>query len=425
MNKKVKVIRVFIASPSDVIQERDRSEIVVSEINRDIGDSLGVRLEAIRWETYVSPSMGRPEDVVLKQVDVNQWDIFIGIIWSRFGSPTGGYDTHNGLDFNSGTEEEFSIAYKSWKSTGFPQILFYRCIRPPKKITDIVGEQYKNVENFFNEFYHDKKHPGIVSQYEEIDDFERKLRGDLTKVVREIMKGYVNQSTPELNVDHRLHGFKNLFLPNKNEDRNISKKNAIKNAIDMKLIAHSGHSFFSLVGHKYRKELTNRLKEGATFKAILTNPWSYTALLIALTSKEQKGTLHDNYISILKGDLDPVKIINESSWYKIKFSDSIKGYLKLIDEYGENIQVKFTHHDLPSTIFLTESYCTFEPYLNINLDNRATEGMITFEIQTNETSHLYQNSLNYFDFLWDTSIFYDDFISDQEKYKSILTSNIS
>ena len=65
MKKRAQVIRVFIASPGDVAPERDRSELVINELNRDLGDALGVRLEAIRWENYVSPLMGRPEAVDL------------------------------------------------------------------------------------------------------------------------------------------------------------------------------------------------------------------------------------------------------------------------------------------------------------------------------------------------------------------------
>src|SRR5688500_2184321 len=121
-NTNIRIIRIFVASPSDVEIERDRVDLVIEELNRDIGESLGVRLESIRWEKYVAPLMGRPEDVVLQQVKLNEWDVFIGILWLRFGSPTGAVNPATDKPFLSGTEEEFNIAYNSWRKTEKPKI---------------------------------------------------------------------------------------------------------------------------------------------------------------------------------------------------------------------------------------------------------------------------------------------------------------
>lgn len=418
MKQKAQIIRVFIASPGDVAPERDRSELVINELNRDLGDAIGVRLEAIRWENYVSPLMGRPEEVVLDQVKVNQWDIFVGILWLRFGSPTGAFNTARNEEFLSGTEEEFDIAYKSWKKSGAPQILFYRCTRSPNSITDINAEQFKRVSNFFDEFSHDKQHPGIVGNYKDLDEFERRVREDLAKLVRTIAFNEPIEHGPALNAEHQSFGFKNLFLPHRNDERNSAKRQAIINSSDMKLIAHSGHSFFSAVGHRYRKELTERLEEGATFKAVLTNPWSLTALLIALASHEQSSPLHDYFSRVLDGKLDPIKVIEGSVWFSIKFKDSLSGYIQLVETFGDKIELRFTRHDLSATIFLTESYCSFEPYLNVNLSSRSRMGMMTFETQTESSSYLHSNASSYFDFLWAVSDPYEHFVTNENEYKS-------
>lgn len=424
MKKRAQVIRVFIASPGDVAPERDRSELVINELNRDLGDALGVRLEAIRWENYVSPLMGRPEAVVLDQVKVNQWDIFVGILWLRFGSPTGAFNTARNEEFLSGTEEEFNLAYESWKKTGGPQILFYRCTRSPKSITDINAEQFSRVTKFFEGFSHDKQHPGIVCPYQELDGFERKVREDLAKLVRSIAINEPIEHGPALSAEHQSFGFKNLYLPHRNDERNNAKRQAIIKSSDMRLIAHSGHSFFSAVGHRYRKELTERLEKGATFKAVLTNPWSLTALLIAIASQEQTTPLYDYYSRILDGKLDPIKIIEGSVWYSIKFKDSISGYIQLADTFGDKIELKFTRHDLPATAFLTESYCSFEPYLNVNLSSRARLGMMTFEMQTENSSYLYSNTSSYFDFMWAASASYEQFMKNENDYKSSIVQHI-
>jgi hypothetical protein len=420
MGKRAQVIRVFIASPGDVSLERDRAELVINEVNRDLGDALGVRLEAIRWENYVSPLMGRPEEVVLDQVKVSKWDIFIGILWLRFGSPTGAFNTSRNEEFLSGTEEEFHIAYESWKNTGSPKILFYRCTRSPQSITEINAEQFGRVTKFFDGFSYDKEHPGIVCPFAETNVFERRVREDLAKLVRSIVTNEPVECGSLLNVEHQSFGFKNLFLAHKNVERNDEKRKAIIKASNMKLVAHSGHSFFSAVGHRYRKELTERFEQGATFKAVLTNPWSLTTLLIAIASQDQSTILHDCYNRILDGKLDPINIIEGSVWYSIKLKDSISGYLQLVEKYGTNIELRFTRHDLPATVFLTEEYCSFEPYLNVNLSSRSRLGMMTFEIQTDKSSYLYSNSESYFDFMYNTSISYDQFIKNEANYKSTI-----
>ena len=51
----MKNIRIFIASPGDVAEERDIASIVVAEINRIFGETFGVNLDAVRWETHAWP----------------------------------------------------------------------------------------------------------------------------------------------------------------------------------------------------------------------------------------------------------------------------------------------------------------------------------------------------------------------------------
>jgi hypothetical protein len=115
MATRVKKMRVFAASPSDVNEERDCLSKVVEELNRTLGRERNIVLELVRWETHVAPDMGRPQAVVSRQV--GPFDIFVGIMWKRFGTPTGVAD--------SGTQEEFDTAFGYWKVTRRPRIMFY------------------------------------------------------------------------------------------------------------------------------------------------------------------------------------------------------------------------------------------------------------------------------------------------------------
>lgn len=112
----MKTVRVFIASPGDVTEERDITSVVVGEISRIFGNPSGVALEGVRWETHAWPDIGDDaQDVVNKQI--GEFDVLVGVMWRRFGSPT--------KRAKSGTGEEFERAYNLFRKHGRPKIMFY------------------------------------------------------------------------------------------------------------------------------------------------------------------------------------------------------------------------------------------------------------------------------------------------------------
>ena len=102
----MKRVRVFIASPGDVSEERDVVSLVVNELRRILSDIRQVELEPVRWETHAWPDVGAdPQDVINRQI--SRYDVFVGIMWRRFGTPT--------KRAESGTSEEFDRAYRYFK----------------------------------------------------------------------------------------------------------------------------------------------------------------------------------------------------------------------------------------------------------------------------------------------------------------------
>src|SRR6185295_982644 len=96
------------------------------ELNLNVGDLFGVRLEVIGWETHVPPGMGHPQQVILRHIDISSMDLFVGIMASRFGTPTD--------NAGSGTEEEYLRAKTSHLRRGTPEIWFYfRSARPRQR----------------------------------------------------------------------------------------------------------------------------------------------------------------------------------------------------------------------------------------------------------------------------------------------------
>lgn len=162
-------LRLFLASPGDVLTERERLSAVVEELNRTICPQLGFQLRLLKWETDTFPDLGRPQGVISKQI--GQYDVMIGIMWKRFGTPTGRAE--------SGTKEEFDAAYALWKLHGSPRILFYFS-RAPYVIRSIEEvEQLRKVLEFKSDL---QKH-GLVAEYFNPDEFEKKVREHLIKLL--------------------------------------------------------------------------------------------------------------------------------------------------------------------------------------------------------------------------------------------------
>jgi len=164
-----KHIRIFVASPGDVLRERDRLSSVVQELSTTIAPYKGFSLELVRWETHCMPALGRPQGVINAQIGL--YDIFVGIMWKRFGSPTGLTE--------SGTEEKFRVAYDTWRRNQSPSILFYFCQHPfmPRNIEEL--EQCKRVLAFRQEL----EQKGLIWEYPEHDTFADIIRPHLVRLL--------------------------------------------------------------------------------------------------------------------------------------------------------------------------------------------------------------------------------------------------
>src|SRR4051794_36232850 len=160
MRETLRLVRVFVASPSDVADERDAVQRVVDELNAPDGfaEQQGCVLKVLDWR-HVTSGMGRPEDVILDALQVGTWDIFVGILWARFGSPPHGRDSVTDRPYDSGSEEEFWLAYRSWQEQDRPDLWFFRKTAPVPPNLD--PNQSAKVQQFFKGFEAIGAHPGI------------------------------------------------------------------------------------------------------------------------------------------------------------------------------------------------------------------------------------------------------------------------
>lgn len=174
-------LRIFTASPSDMAVGRAKVQMVAAML-KPLADNLGIVLDVVDWRSAVS-DMGRPEQVILDQLKPTEWDVLIGMLWHRFGTPPGGKDPQTGKEYLSGTEEEFRTAYRLWKGHGKPRIMMYRCLRaiPPDTLDP---DQYKRVKEFFNQFDAVRgEHPGLYQSFETTEALEKLLLDNLQRLL--------------------------------------------------------------------------------------------------------------------------------------------------------------------------------------------------------------------------------------------------
>lgn len=157
----IRLIKVFLATPSDVMQERQIAKDVLDSINRTMGTEKGVRFEVVGWDTDSYPAYGKDAQAVINDqiADMAQFDLFVGIMWNRFGTPT--------PRAGSGTEEEFRRAVESLESNGRPAIMFYFNQRPYNPSNREEAGQKLKVLAFKEEI---DRH-GLTATYDGPDDF--------------------------------------------------------------------------------------------------------------------------------------------------------------------------------------------------------------------------------------------------------------
>jgi hypothetical protein len=172
----VKKLRVFFSSPGDLEEERKIAFEVVGEVNQDIGSIEGFILEPIAWETHTYSAQGTyPQAVISSQIG-STYDIFLGMMSTRFGSPT--------PSFGSGTEEEYNIALDLRKQHGFPEIAFL-FHSPSRNVDSIDLAQLSRVHIFREKVSSD----GVLYKiFHDDTQFRLELRRTLVGLSRGIMK---------------------------------------------------------------------------------------------------------------------------------------------------------------------------------------------------------------------------------------------
>jgi len=183
----------------------------------------GFFLELAEWQQCV-PDLGRTQEVIFQELKPESWDIFVGMLWTRFGTPCGlrEPETHREL---TGTEAELLKAIEIYLAHGRPRVLIYRSTRPPKSLKDVHGPQLEAIDDFLKNCEPKGKHPALVKLYEEPDEFERLVNEHLRKTLATLELEEVKRKQ-DLQEDHLkiVQLVLPLLLPKKEQQHLINLK---------------------------------------------------------------------------------------------------------------------------------------------------------------------------------------------------------
>lgn len=157
-------IKVFLASPGDLAEERKAAKEIVDDVNSQLAPALGYQVELVGWENTL-PGIGRPQAIINR--DLDGCDFFIGMLWKRWGTPPGAEP------YTSGFEEEFNRSMARNATEGRPGISLLLKDLDAASLAD-PGDHLKKVIAFKEQVFAEKKL--LCGTFADLRDFENKFR---------------------------------------------------------------------------------------------------------------------------------------------------------------------------------------------------------------------------------------------------------
>jgi hypothetical protein len=192
-------LRVFLASPGDVADERGLALQVLERIQYDPLLRGRIKIEPVAWD---QPGAGAPMLATMAPhaaisaglPQPSECDIVVVVFWSRMGTPLPDtYRKPDGTPYLSGTEWEYLDALNAAQRDGRPQVLVYRRTEDPAlKMSDPKFEekrrQWQRVDEFFAAFRNpDGSIQRGCNEYLHPDDFKQQLEAHLKSIIRPLL----------------------------------------------------------------------------------------------------------------------------------------------------------------------------------------------------------------------------------------------
>jgi hypothetical protein len=165
-----RIIKVLIASPSDVQEEREIAKMVISDWNKLHSDNEGVVLAPIMWEDFPFEHITRSNYV--NQIIFDKVDFVVGIFWTRIGTST--------IAAPGGAVEEIDLMLKAGK----PVMLYVSDI--PVSPDAIDHSQKTKLDQFLKK----ESTKSLISSFSNREEFRIKLARDLDLQIQSLINEF-------------------------------------------------------------------------------------------------------------------------------------------------------------------------------------------------------------------------------------------
>ncbi|MBE9108823.1 DUF4062 domain-containing protein [Nodosilinea sp. LEGE 07298] len=218
-----------MASPGDLSEERRVAREVVKKVNRIVSSSIGWQIDLREGENAL-PGAGRPQELINK--DIDSCDLFLGVLWRRWGSSTG--------EYSSGFEEEFERAKQRHQKNQHPTMwLCFKEVEIEQKKDP--GEQLKKVLAFYDTQVSSKEF--LFKEFKNSEDWRDKLDEWLLRHVLNFSQETSQDEQFEANIEISSPAISNFSaIPNQTPSE-VDSDAATTQLIN--LVTHVSHSLSS------------------------------------------------------------------------------------------------------------------------------------------------------------------------------------
>lgn len=118
MARTLHQLTIFVSGPSGVDSEKAALRVIADEISRRVEKTHAITLRIVGWPDDIRPGASTDIQTEINRQIGTDFDIYVGILGSRFGTPT----TRSG----SGTADEFDAALSRFRADSTSvRVLFY------------------------------------------------------------------------------------------------------------------------------------------------------------------------------------------------------------------------------------------------------------------------------------------------------------
>lgn len=170
-------VHVFVSCPGDVASEKAIVKQVCNMVNSSlIHNHCDVHLVFRDFSEIIGQTGHRPQQLINDYI--TGYHVYLGILYKRFGTPTGAINPLTGQEFESGTEEEYVIASEKNKIGGGPQQIFFFFKDQDGSKTVAENEQAGKVLAFKESLMPND----WVNSFDTPSNFERRITQQLTTI---------------------------------------------------------------------------------------------------------------------------------------------------------------------------------------------------------------------------------------------------